>query len=148
MEIRPIRSDDHDRWIELFGQYADFYRSPLAPAAREVVWCWLMTPTHPVEGLVALDDDVVVGFLHFRAVPSSLTPGESGFIDDIYVHPTARGRRLSAALIEAVAEIGRDRGWPSLQWVTADDNYRARVGYDRVATRTAWVTYEQKLSFT
>ena len=28
------------------------------------------------------------------------------------------------------------------RWITADDNYRARTLYDRVAKKTAWNTYE------
>jgi hypothetical protein len=32
-----------------------------------------------------------------------------------------------------------------IRWITADDNYRARAVYDRVATRTKWVTYDLKL---
>jgi len=29
-----------------------------------------------------------------------------------------------------------------VRWITADDNYRAQALYDKVATRTHWVTYD------
>jgi hypothetical protein len=29
-----------------------------------------------------------------------------------------------------------------VRWRTADDNYRARARYDKVATRTMWITYQ------
>jgi hypothetical protein len=29
-----------------------------------------------------------------------------------------------------------------IRWTTADDNYRARGVYDRLATRTTWITYD------
>ena len=32
-----------------------------------------------------------------------------------------------------------------LRWITADDNYRARSLYDKIAERTKWVTYDIKL---
>jgi len=35
-----------------------------------------------------------------------------------------------------------DRGWDVVRWTTADDNYRARSTYDKLATRTTWITYD------
>jgi hypothetical protein len=32
-----------------------------------------------------------------------------------------------------------------IRWITAEDNYRARGVYDRVAVRTPWVTYDIKV---
>jgi hypothetical protein len=29
-----------------------------------------------------------------------------------------------------------------IRWITAENNYRARGVYDRLATRTNWVTYD------
>jgi hypothetical protein len=49
------------------------------------------------------------------------------------------------ALIDALAEEGRRRGWSVIRWITADDNYRARTSYDRLAVRTMWVTYDRKI---
>ena len=49
------------------------------------------------------------------------------------------------ALIDAVADKGREQGWGVIRWITAEDNYRARGVYDRVAARTPWVTYDIKL---
>ena len=31
------------------------------------------------------------------------------------------------------------------RWLTADNNYRARSSYDKIATQTKWLTYEVKL---
>ena len=32
-----------------------------------------------------------------------------------------------------------------IRWITAEDNYRGRAVYDRVAVKTKWLTYEIKL---
>jgi hypothetical protein len=45
-------------------------------------------------------------------------------------------------LIGEIVEIAKKRGWPKIRWITADDNYRARTLYDRVAMKTQWNTYE------
>ena len=52
---------------------------------------------------------------------------------------------MADALFERLAAIGRERGWSSLRWLTADDNYRARALYDRRAKRTMWITYQMDL---
>ncbi len=67
------------------------------------------------------------------------------YLDDLFVDPSQRGQRVADALIEAVAEEGRRRGWSVIRWITADDNYRGRGVYDRLATRTMWITYDKKL---
>ena len=55
---------------------------------------------------------------------------------------SARGARVGELLIARLVEIAKERGWPKIRWITADDNYRARTLYDRIATKTAWNTYE------
>jgi ribosomal protein S18 acetylase RimI-like enzyme len=61
------------------------------------------------------------------------------------VDPAHRGARVADALIEALAGIGRERGWSVIRWITADTNYRGRAVYDRLAARTPWLTYDIKL---
>ena len=69
----------------------------------------------------------------------------NGFLDDLFVDPPARGSGAAHALIEAVEAVARARGWLTVRWITADDNYRARGLYDKLATRTMWVTYDLKV---
>ena len=56
----------------------------------------------------------------------------------------ARGLGAAEALIEAVRAEAKKRGWSVVRWITAEDNYRARAVYDRLAERTKWVTYDLK----
>jgi hypothetical protein len=41
-----------------------------------------------------------------------------------------------------VREVGRSRGWRTIRWTTADDNYRARTLYDQLAVKTSWNLYD------
>jgi hypothetical protein len=54
--------------------------------------------------------------------------------------------RVADALFEAIDRIAVDRQWPVVRWTTADDNYQARPVYDRLATRTTWITYDMDTS--
>lgn len=83
-----------------------------------------------------------MGLAHYRAFPEPLLGKELGFLDDLFVPPAHRGQGVGRQLIEAVAAIARQRGWPVLRWITAQDNAAARSLYDQLAQTTAWVTYD------
>ena len=140
---RQVAAGDRAAWDALYAGYAAFYRVDQTPAMRETVWAWLTDPAHETCGLVACDDTgAVIGLAHYRAFARPLSAGTGGFLDDLFVDPTARGSGAAQALIAALREIGRARGWTVIRWITAQDNARARAVYDRVATQTPWVTYD------
>jgi len=75
-------------------------------------------------------------------MPRPLSGSTVGFLDDLFVDPEFRGRRVAEQLIRALAELARQRGWTLIRWLTGDDNYRARGVYDRLAKRPMWITYQ------
>ncbi len=145
LEIRAIADADRVDWERLYAGYADFYRVTQTPEMRARVWSWIHDPAHQTEGLVALLDGKPVGIAHFRAFARPLSATTGGFLDDLFVDPDARGSGAADALISAIADIGRSRGWSVIRWITAEDNARARKVYDRLAVKTPWVTYDIKL---
>jgi GNAT superfamily N-acetyltransferase len=145
LSIRPLAPDDKAAWEILFKGYADFYRVEQSAQMRETVWGWLHDPAHGTNCLVAVLGGRLVGFTHYRPFASSLRAITNGFLDDLFVDPATRGSGAAQALIEGVCAQGRAQGWGTVRWITAEDNYRARGVYDRVATRTQWVTYDIKL---
>ncbi len=144
--IRRPHPADRAAWEGLYAAYAAFYRVEQTPGMRARVWGWLHDPAHEVEGLVAADEaGQLIGFTHFRPYARPLSASTGGFLDDLFVTPDARGSGAARALIEAVAAEGRARGWTLIRWITAEDNARARALYDKLATATAWKTYDLKL---
>jgi len=140
--IAPIAAHHKSKWRALYNGYAAFYRRPMNDAIAEQVWAWLFDKSHVVEGLVALSGGEAVGLAHYRSMPSPLRGADIGFLDDLFVAPEMRGGRLGEQLVERVRAIAGARGWVSVRWLTADDNYRARTLYDRVAAPTQWKVYE------
>ncbi|WP_237214514.1 GNAT family N-acetyltransferase [Falsiroseomonas oryziterrae] len=146
LRILPLEARHRADWERLYAGYAAFYRVTQTPEMRARVWDWIMDPVHEVKALVAEDAaGRLLGLAHFRPFARPLSATVGGFLDDLFVDPAARGQRVADALIEAVAEEGRQRGWSVIRWITADDNYRGRGVYDRLATRTMWITYDKKL---
>jgi ribosomal protein S18 acetylase RimI-like enzyme len=58
---------------------------------------------------------------------------------------SARGSGAASALIARLERIARERGAGIVRWITASDNLTAQKLYDRVATRTSWLTYDLKV---
>lgn len=143
--IVPVAQHHKPEWRRLFEGYAAFYKVPMNDTIAETTWRWLHDPKHEVEGLIAEGARGPVGLAHYRRMPSPLRGIDIGFLDDLFVDPAARGERGGEALIARLAEIARERGWPRIRWITADDNYRARTLYDRVAKKTTWNLYEINL---
>lgn len=144
--IRPVRAEDRSAWDGLYKGYAAFYKVEQTEEMRDRVFGWLMDPDHGCSGLVAEDEKgKLVGLTHYRPFASPLRAVTNCFLDDIFVDPAARGSGAADALIAGVAEAARKNGWPVVRWITADDNYRGRGVYDKVATRTMWVTYDMKV---
>ena len=140
--IRRAAPGDRAGWEPLFLAYADFYRVTVTAGTLETVWGWIHDPAHVVEALVAERNGALVGLAHYRAMPSPLRGAMLGFLDDLFVDPAARGAKVGEKLLERLNEIAAERGWRCVRWITADDNYRARTLYDRVAVKTGWNTYE------
>lgn len=140
--IVPIEAEHEARWRELYRGYATFYKRELTDAHAATVWGWLLDSGHELEGRLALVDGRPVGLAHFRRMPSPLRGADIGFLDDLFVDPAVRAKGVGRALIEAVAETARERGWRVVRWLTADDNYPARTLYDRLAVKTTWNLYE------
>ncbi|HMQ57624.1 MAG TPA: GNAT family N-acetyltransferase [Rhizobiaceae bacterium] len=144
--IRGLREGDRAEWEQLYAGYAAFYKVEQTPEMRATVWGWIFDPGHTTEALVAAaDNGTLLGLAHFRPFARPLSATTGGFLDDLFVDPDARGLGVADALLDAVADEGRKRGWSVIRWITADDNYRARAVYDRKAVKTHWLTYDIRL---
>lgn len=145
MSMRIVRPEERHRpaWDKLYAGYAAFYRTEQTPEMRDRVWSWLQDEREELEGFLAVDaSGEPVGLAHFREFSRPLSASKGGFLDDLFVAPEARGSGAAPALLQALAEEAARRGWSVVRWITAEDNYRARAAYDRVARRTDWVTYD------
>lgn len=146
IKIRPLVQSDYDSWINLYSGYAVFYQVNQTQEMRDKVWSWLLDQNHDVKGLIAINEEgFAVGIAHYRPFYRPLSATLGGFLDDLFVTPSARGKGAGKALINAVAKIGQDNNWSVIRWITAEDNQAARAAYDKVASQTKWVTYDIKL---
>jgi len=143
-QIRKPNVADREAWGGLYTGYAAFYGVEQTEEMRDRVWGWIHDPARETEALVAENGGTLVGLAHFRPFARPLSASTGGFLDDLFVDPSARGSGAARALIDALAGEGRARGWTMIRWITAEDNARARALYDKMAVATRWVTYDLK----
>ncbi|HEX4442358.1 MAG TPA: GNAT family N-acetyltransferase [Galbitalea sp.] len=141
--IRNLEQKDRAVWQDLYAGYGEFYKTPLGAEKADRVWAWLMDPDYEAFGLVAVDDtDKPIALAHYRQFARLLADGIGIYLDDLFTSPDARGGGAGTALIDRVEEIARERGAGVVRWITANDNFVGQKLYDRMASRTMWVTYD------
>ena len=146
VKVRPVEPRDREGWNRLYAGYAAFYMVTQTEDMRDRVWSWLISGENGFLGLVAEDGDgKLIGLAHFRAFARPLSATTGGFLDDLFVDPDARGSGAADLLMDRLKAEGQKRGWSVIRWITAEDNYRARSLYDKIADKTRWVTYDIKL---
>jgi GNAT superfamily N-acetyltransferase len=140
--VRDLVDADSEAWDRLYAAYASFYGVAQTSADRETVWGWLADPGHELSAIVADRGDGLVGLAHFRPFARPLSATTGCFLDDLFVDPAARSQGVATALLQELGRRAVARGWSVVRWITAEDNHPAQRVYDRVASRTAWVTYD------
>lgn len=143
IEVSNLSVSDREKWEGLYRGYADFYQVPMTKKILDQVWSWIFDSEQPFYALIAKDaNGVALGIMHYRQMASPLRGAMVGFLDDLYVLPGCRGTGIVDALFDALKVSAKQHGWPFVRWITADNNYRGRGVYDKLAERTPWITYQ------
>ena len=106
LEICEIQQKHYEVWIELYHKYAEYYQVDIPKDNFDLTWKWLTSENYPFWGILANIDSKIVGFAHFRSLPSPLDSCEVGFLDDLFVLQEYRGKKIGYSLIEKVHQIG------------------------------------------
>jgi GNAT superfamily N-acetyltransferase len=141
--IGVLGEDDRAAWEVLARGYKEFYGTPTTDEQYETTWRQLMAGTE-FHALGARLNGDLVGITHYFFHPA-LWYGEVCYLQDLFVAEAARGQGAARALIERVADAARDRGASSLYWHTQEQNERARVLYDKVASFKGFIRYQYPL---
>ena len=134
MPVRPASHDDVPALLPLFRGYFDFYECDPDDADVEAMLHEIIAGPDAQNFLLVAtgEDGDLLGFANNCWKWSSLRGKRIVLLDDLFIHPDARGGGHADALIEAVAEAAREGGSPVLLWYTAHDNIRAQTVYNRV----------------
>lgn len=141
--VTPLHANDREQWQRLYYDYADFYQVPMNQITLDTVWGWIFDDARAFYALIAKDHaGNAVGLMHYREMLSPLRGAAVGFLDDLYVDPVIRGQGAVDQLFAGLSAAAKKQGWPLVRWITAENNYRARAVYDKLAIKTHWQTYQ------
>ena len=142
LEIRAITNADRKLWEPLWQGYLEFYEKTLAQEITEFTWKRLTT-THEIEGLLAFNPKgEAIGLVQFLYHASTANMGGNCYLQDLFVAPAARGRRVGRRLIAALVQAAREKGTTQVYWQTEEFNGTARRLYERVAKRSPFIRYQ------
>ena len=142
LTIRPMRTSDRDAWEKLYVAYLEFYESGPIASSTDLLWHRITQVEPEIQGLVAEDDGVVVGIVHFHYQLSSWTHTWHCYLEDLFVEPAYRSQGAGRSLINAVKQSALAMKCSELFWITRASNENARKLYDQIATPSDFVRYE------
>jgi ribosomal protein S18 acetylase RimI-like enzyme len=143
--IRPAAAHDRETFLVMWDDFVA--TDPNEPGNRTMGAAnWARIQGGDLKALIAADaDDRAQGFLLYNSFPFTWSMGEVCYLQDLYVSPQLRGQGIAAALIAALAEIGRAEGWFKIFWMTQAHNTTAQRLYDRVALKRDYIRYDLPL---
>ncbi|MAH88161.1 MAG: GNAT family N-acetyltransferase [Kiloniella sp.] len=145
VHIRPLRKSDHADWARLWTDYLEFYDTKLSEEVYRVSFERLLADDpHEYSGLIAEVEGESVGLAHFLFHRSMWTIENTCYLMDLFVDPAIRGKGIGRSLIEAVHKAARAAGITETYWQTQEFNYKGRMLYDQVASRTPFIIYSKE----
>jgi GNAT superfamily N-acetyltransferase len=147
LEIAPIDIEEFEELLPLIAAYQRFYEvGEIDETRNRTFFRRFLAPSENGLLLGARREGKLFGYACLYWHFSSLEAVESVLMNDLFVGEEARGKGVGRALIEATAEIARERGVPFVEWSTAPDNHTAQRLYDSTgAERSEWFSYELRV---
>jgi GNAT superfamily N-acetyltransferase len=146
MRIEKLAEQDFADWAPLWRDYLTFYKTVLPETTTDLTFARLIDPAEPMGGFIARDETGAArGIVHWIDHRSCWTPGDYCYLQDLFVADAVRGCGVGSALIEAVSLAARLRGCSRVYWITHETNLVAQSLYDKVAQRSGFIQYVQKL---
>ena len=147
MKLEDLKQSDKDEWAKLYHGYAEFYEMQMNQDILDTVWSWIHSPDINFFSIgIKSSKNQLIGFMHFREMPSPLRGKLVGFLDDLFVHPDFRGSGAVQLLFKELKLQANKNNWPYVRWITATDNSRARKVYDQISKPIDFVTYQMPIN--
>jgi GNAT superfamily N-acetyltransferase len=140
--IAPVTPAEVPKLLELIRELARFERlEHEVESTAELLHASLFGPQPVAGALFARCDGEVAGYAIYFFTFSSFVGRAGIWLEDVYVRPQFRKRGLGRRLIEAVAQIGVDRGCRRFEWLALNWNEGALEFYRGLGARVMdeWV---------
>jgi len=145
-EVRIVRASEQDiplilKFIRGLAEYERM--SELCVATEEKIRLSLFGESPAAEVIFAYLDDQPAGFALFFHNYSTFLAQRGLYLEDLFVIPEARGKRVGFALLSALAQIALERDCGRMEWAVLKWNQLAIDFYLRLGAvpLDGWETY-------
>jgi GNAT superfamily N-acetyltransferase len=147
LRIGAITDEQYEALVPMIAAYQGFYEAEdIRTERNREFFSRFIAPSDDGMLIGAWRGGRLLGYTCLYWHFSSTKAVETVLMNDLYVDAGARGEGVGRALIEAAAEVARERGSPILEWSTAPENATAQRLYDSTgAERSTWIEYELDL---
>lgn len=133
VRIETATAQDVPLILGFIRKLADYERkSHEVVATEEGLRDALFGPRPIIEVLIAFSGEEPVGFALYFLTFSTFRGRPGLFLEDLFVEPAHRGKKIGTALLAALAEVARERGCIRLEWWVLKWNQRAIGFYKRL----------------
>ena len=133
LSIRKIGPGDLPNVVSMLHEFAAFEDlSSYCEVTEERLRTAMFGAGKVVEGLIAFDEDIPVGYALFFPNFSSFRGQRGFYLDDIYVRNEYRGKGVGLKLLKEIAQIAASRGYERIDFQVLDWNTRAIGFYQRL----------------
>jgi GNAT superfamily N-acetyltransferase len=140
IDIRRLAMTDAHDLAPLVAAYAQD-RKRGAPRRPDHYYAELLLTDRTAEIIGARQGGKLVGFAVFFDLPDTMTGMRAGQLDELYVDHDARSQGIGRALVDALAEEGRQRGWTHLRWMVPKKPASAGRLAEALAEPGEWANY-------
>jgi L-amino acid N-acyltransferase YncA len=100
--IRTLEPKDLSDWKSLYKKYLTFYKTELTDPQLTILGSWFFDLEKQMYGNVAMHENKIIGFVHFREFLRPIKAASAIFMDDLYVENAYRGKGVARKLIKSV----------------------------------------------
>jgi len=140
VKVREAKAEDYEAWLRLWNGYLSIYGTGLDEAVTVATWHRVLSADSTLFCRLAETEQGVVGFAICVLHEGTWVTQPLCYLEDLFVDDAARGKGAGRALIEAIINEAREKGWSKVYWVTREGN-PARALYDKLAVVDDYVRY-------
>lgn len=135
-QILPARMTDVPQIVALIREFADFENLSEFCEVTEIRLTDAMFGENAcVEGLMAFADEKPIGYALFYENFASFRGQRGIYLEDLYVKPEFRGRKIGEAFLVKLAEIAKSRNFERIDFLVLDWNEPAIKFYEKLGAK-------------
>ena len=141
LTIRLLQPADALELSELLADYITETRRG-APRRPDRLYVEKLLSKAQVEALGAQMGEDLIGFAMFFDLPEVVTGRRMGQVDELFVCMRHRRQGIATALLHALEEEGRRRGWGEVRWTAPYGSFSGKAWSERRGIPARGETYQ------